>query len=49
MKALNAPAGARRTGMGANFVVVGAVSTTKPAAMVVAVSKRVKILKNSVR
>ena len=49
MKVPNARVEGQQSGMGANFVVVGAVSTTKPAVMVVAVHKRGKILKNSVR
>jgi hypothetical protein len=47
MKAHNARAEARRTGMDANFGVVDAVSITKPAVMAVAVHDRGKILKIS--
>jgi hypothetical protein len=47
MKARNARAEARRTGMDANFAVVDAASITKPAVMVVAVHDRGKILKIS--
>ena len=48
MRARNAHAEARQTGMDANFGVVDVVSITKPAVMAVAVHDRGKILKISV-
>ena len=47
MRARNAHAEARQTGMDANFGVVDVVSITKPAVMAVAVHDRGKILKIS--
>jgi len=49
MKDRNVPAEPQRPGMDANFAVMDAASITKPAVMAVAVRKRGKILKNSLR